>query len=368
MYCRPSRTRRLCNLLLPALASLFSLNAYTQSPASQSPDPSTPLLYTCQRTNAPLTIDGKGEETAWRQAAWTLDFQDIESSKKPFPNLRTRVKMLWDDQYLYLLADIEEPHIWARLQQHDTIIYHDNDFEVFIDPDGDTHQYYELEINAYNTVMDLFMPRPYRNGGNALLNWDAKGVRTAVHINGTINNPSDIDKGWSVEIAIPFHTLGFYNQSPAPRDGQLWRINFSRVQWDTDIRNGQYIKRQQAEHNWVWSPQGIIDMHAPEKWGYLHFSRTPAGTTAPVFRLPEEALISKYLWQVYYGQQTYRRKQHRFATQLSALNIPATITDNGKTYQLTLEAIKDQYTATLQGGNMRDKISINQEGKISPIK
>lgn len=344
---------------------LLSFTAYAQSPALQDADP---LLYTCQRTNTPPVIDGKGEEPAWQQAAWTNYFQDIEGSKKPAPALRTRVKMLWDDHYLYILADMEEPHVWARLQKHDTIIYHDNDFEVFLDPDGDTHQYYELEVNAYNTVMDLFMPRPYRTGGNALLNWDAKGVRTAVHINGMINNPIDTDKGWSVEMAIPFRTLGFYNQSAAPRDGQLWRINFSRVQWDTDIRNGQYVKRQQPEHNWVWSPQGIVDMHAPEKWGYLHFSRTLVGTTAPVFRLPEEETVRKYLWQVYYGQQTYRRKQHRYAAQLAALDIPATFTDNGRTYQLTLEAIKDQYTATLQGGNMQYKININQEGKISPIK
>ena len=48
------------------------------------------------------------------------------------------------------------------------VIFHDNDFEVFIDPDGDNHQYYEFEMNALNTIWELTLPRPYRAGGEAV--------------------------------------------------------------------------------------------------------------------------------------------------------------------------------------------------------
>lgn len=69
---------------------------------------------------------------------------DIEGDRKPRPRFRTRVKMLWDDNYFYMGAEMEEPHVWATLTERDSIIYRDNDFEVFIDPDGDNHNYYEI--------------------------------------------------------------------------------------------------------------------------------------------------------------------------------------------------------------------------------
>ena len=117
------------------------------------------------------------------------------------------VKMLWDDDYFYIAGYLEEPQLWATLTQRDSIIYMDNDFEVFIDPDGDTHNYYEMEMNALNTVWDLFLVRPYRDGGPAITSWDIKGLKTAVKLNGTINDSGDKDKGWFVEIAIPWDVL-----------------------------------------------------------------------------------------------------------------------------------------------------------------
>jgi len=76
--------------------------------------------------------------------------------------------MLWDDTYFYVAAQLEEPDVWATLTQRDTVIFYDNDFEVFIDPDGDTHNYYELEVNAFGTLWDLMLLTPYRDGGPAI--------------------------------------------------------------------------------------------------------------------------------------------------------------------------------------------------------
>ena len=99
--------------------------------------------------------------------------------------------MLWDDTYLYVAALLEEPHVWGTLTKHDSVIFHDNDFEIFIDPDGDNHEYYEIEINALNTEWDLFLKKPYRDGGPAINEWEIPGLKTAVHVDGTLNNPSD---------------------------------------------------------------------------------------------------------------------------------------------------------------------------------
>ena len=320
----------------------------------------TPQHYICYQANAPITIDGKADEAAWQQAAWTENFQDIEGDAKPRPPLRTRVKMMWDQQYLYIAATLQEPHIWATLRDHDAIIFHDNDFEIFIDPDGDTHQYYELEINALNTVMDLFMGKPYRNGGLALLNWDTKGIRTAVHVDGTINDPSDKDKEWSMEMAIPFASLSFYGKDPLPAANSIWRINFSRVEWDTDIKNGKYVKQRKPEHNWVWSPQGIINMHAPERWGYLLFAATPNTT----FSLPAEEEAKRFLWLVYHAQQQYRQVNGRYANSLQALQVAARQTGGGQVYNLEMEGISSQFNARVTGSNFTGTLNINQEGKV----
>lgn len=214
---------------------------------------------------------------------------DIEGSRKPAPRHSTRAKLAWDDDYLYIGADLEEPDLWATYTQRDSIIFHENDFEVFIDPDDDTHLYNELEINALNTVWDLLLVRPYRDGGPAIHMWDVAGLRTAVHLRGTLNDPTDRDDGWSVEIAIPFAALAETAGAPCPpRPGDRWRVNFSRVQWRLNAHDNSYTKQLDpatgkpfAEDNWVWSPQRAIAMHEPEYWGFVEF-REAGDTDRPV--------------------------------------------------------------------------------------
>lgn len=156
-----------------------------------------PERYTCHRSAAPVKIDGRLDDAAWRRAAWTGYFLDIEGPSKPKPRFRTRAKMLWDDRYFYVAAELEEPHVWGSLTEHDAVICMDNDFEVFIDPDGNGADYYEFEINALNTGWDLFLPKAYRDGGKADNGWEIPGLRTAVWVDGTLNNPRDADRGWT---------------------------------------------------------------------------------------------------------------------------------------------------------------------------
>jgi hypothetical protein len=236
--------------------------------------------YLCNRTDRTVQIDGVLDEPAWSATAWTGNFVDIEGDVKPTPRFRTRVKMLWDAEYFYIAAEMEEPHLWATLEKRDSVIYRDNDFEVFIDPGGDAIDYYELEINALGTVWDLMLDRPYREGGTANSAWDIAGLKAAVHLDGTLNDPGDRDRGWSVELAFPWSVLAQYAPAGrAPVVGETWRINFSRVQWPLVVRNGRYEKRLDAdtgrplrEDNWVWSPQGAVNMHIPERWGSVTFA------------------------------------------------------------------------------------------------
>jgi hypothetical protein len=246
---------------MKALTLAFAAMLAGAIPAAAS-DPA-PLAYECLRAAGQIRVDGKLDDPAWRNAPWTSDFVDIEGDSKPRPKFRTRVKMLWDDQYLYIAAELEEPEVKATLTQRDSVIFKDNDFEVFIKPLPDTRSYYEFEINALNTGWDLFLPKPYKEDGQPDNSWDIEGLKTAISVQGSLNQPGDRDHGWTVEIAYPLNAFASRQAVPRPRHGSTWRINFSRVEWTAG---------QPKEDNWVWSPQGLIDMHVPSRWGYLHFS------------------------------------------------------------------------------------------------
>jgi len=175
-----------------------------------------------------------------------------------------------------------EEHIWGDIHEKDQIIFYNNDFEVFIDPSGEARNYGEIEINALGTVWDLLLDKPYRIGGKAKNNWDIFGLKTAVSVHGTINEPSDIDSMWTVEMAIPFGALIELRNKPRgiPKEGEQWRVNFSRVQWEHEIIEGVYQKKKEndqlvSENNWVWSSQKVINMHEPEKWGIIQFTNEP---------------------------------------------------------------------------------------------
>lgn len=268
-----------------------------------------PKTYVAQKAIAPLAIDGMADEASWKAAPWTDDFIDIEGDKKPL--YRTRMKMLWDQDNLYFYAELGEPQVWGDITKRDAVIFHNNDFELFIDPDGDTHNYYEFEINVLNTVWDLFLTKPYRNQGKVLNGWNMNDIVTATHINGTLNDPKDIDKGWSVEIAIPWHNVVEASNTRAVPEGDFWRINFSRVNWEYEMVDGKYARKKDPktqrylpEYNWVWSPQEVINMHEPERWGYIYFSPTTVGTAAASFTAPKDDHIKWWLYSLY--------RQYRF--------------------------------------------------------
>jgi hypothetical protein len=356
-----------------AIAIIFSLPfpATAQSPFKNFRNLfDIPKSYVVHYTKLPPVIDGDINDTVWEQAQWTANFVDIEGDLKPKPPLQTNVKMLWDDSCLYIAAQINDPNVWATLTHHDDIIFRDNDFEVFINPNNSTHQYFEIEYNALNTVFDLFLNKPYRNGGNAMINWDAEGLRSAVKVQGTLNDPSDVDKGWTIEMAIPFKAISLGNDVQVPKEGTLWRINFSRVEWDTKVVNGKYVKltdnagHNLPEHNWVWSPQHVVDMHYPERWGYLQFSKNSANNT---FNLPYFELQKIYLWLIYYQEKLWFKQHHAYTPSLQNFELKGNVTINNNVNTLQIEATRHQFMAFIADKNDKITWTINQDGLVRQL-
>lgn len=326
-----------------------------------------PSEYTAYRTADNMVIDGQAVENAWSKAAYTSTFIDIEGVKEP--KYKTQVKMLWDDAYLYVYAELEEPHIWGNIKKHDAVVFYNNDFEVFIDPTDDTYNYVEIEVNALNTVWDLCLNKAYRFGGHANDYYEIEGLKTAVYLGGSLNDATDIDTFWSVEMAIPFEVLLQRKRKTVkhPKGGDYWRINFSRVQWEHDLNDGMYsLKKENGkrlpEYNWVWSNQGAINMHLPEHWGYLVFSDHLVGKEATEVTIPQvlnKQVAYALLEQIKFGKhKSLLDSSPQTTYQLNQLEIRQNLFDVVflKTY-VGFELYIENLTS-------KEQFVINEEGKF----
>lgn len=360
-----SKPTRLTLTLLTFSALLTSsLRGSERDDWRQKMQPITPLGYVVRHVATAVKIDGKLDDAAWGDAPWTSDFVDIEGNAKPKPRFRTRAKLLWDDTYLYIAADLAEPHVWATLTEHDSVIFRDPDFEVFIDPDGDTHAYSEFEINARNTSWDLLLDKPYQDGGPARNEWEIPELKTAVRVFGTLNKASDTDQGWTVEIALPWSAFAEHARHPGPpTEGEQWRLNFSRVEWQITTSDGTYQKVPDVpEDNWVWSPQGVIDMHRPEMWGVLQFTRLPANRPIAVAPIPAKAARDTLL-EIYYAQRDFFKTHERWAATLEELGWPSRVGAD----RVALTATENGYEcrAVRQIGDQRTTWTIRQDRRLS---
>lgn len=247
-----------------------------------TPKPFKPRQYVVYRTSDKISVDGKLNESSWKNAAWTENHVHIVFEGYKNPNLNTRSKMVWDDECIYFAGFLEEPNIYAHLTKNDTIICRESDFEIFIDVDGDTRNYVEIEFNALGTIWDITydkeidkgaMPKsfPWIPGSEP---WDVDGLRLAVRTDGTVNYPFDKDVGWAYECSIPWATLQERSLSGEKlnQDGASMRVNFSRVQFN--IREEWPITdwRPVRGVDWLWSPMLTYRAHITETFGRVIMS------------------------------------------------------------------------------------------------
>ena len=254
--------------------------------------------YTAFKIDAAIVIDGKLSETVWRTAPRSNNFRDLVSGRETIHE--TQAAVLWDDEYLYVAYWIEEPNLQASLTTRDAYIYQDNDVELFI---AGEDAYYEFEINTYGTIYEVLFiweeeynqskfrdnpvfdrsregVRPFRGVGLkdhprglriGYWNWDFPGLKSGVFVDGTINDDSDRDRGWTVEMALPWNGMkDFIGESfnLPPKEGDIWRMDFSRF--------NQYKEAPPAKDHggWAWSPHGVWDSHVPECFTIIQFSES----------------------------------------------------------------------------------------------
>jgi DNA-binding beta-propeller fold protein YncE len=232
-------------------------NLLTNSPDSAANRDRLPR-YTAHRADSKIHVDGKLDEAAWRNAASFGDFKF--AWWKEGKQEQTLARMLWDDEFLYVSYACEDAHISAVNTEHDSPVYKDDCVELFTAPNPKRpFEYFNIEMNVNRAILDRYHPD---GPGTTVPNWNSQGILIATTVDGTLNDDTDKDRGWVLEVAIPFANFAEVTGRPHPRDGDVWHLNLNRLGGITNSQHSQ------------WSP-GTTErpaFHAPDTFGRVTFS------------------------------------------------------------------------------------------------
>ena len=221
--------------------------------------------YVVHRANGRIEIDGVLAESSWDRAARAGPF--VRSLDGKTASAATEARLLWDDDHLYVAFLSEDTNVASPFVNDDDKLYTSNVVEIFLNPSGDSSRYDEIEVAPTNALFDASFSGGPRKGMD--LSWSSH-ARHAVRVDGTLNAPGDVDRGWTVELAIPWTGLAQLarpdGRSLPPKDGDVWRMDFTRF--------NQYKEAppSEAPGGWAWSPHGEWDSHIPEVFPHVRFS------------------------------------------------------------------------------------------------
>jgi len=278
--------------MMPCFSGTLTVNAESVG-ARNSKEPSAQTIYECQKTDEKITVDGVLDEGVWRRTP-AMPFVGIADGSKP-PFL-TEAKMLWDDKYLYVGYYFEEPDIRAYWGMEEanltddllpascrgpaekktvwnysecTIMSIDRFAKLFLDPDGDGVNYLEFQCNPLNNYFDSWYKQGFTDGkwGNRerypSVEWKCPGLLSATHVDGSVNSPQDVDRGWSLEIAIPWTSIAPFTKGACPPvSDDIWGVHLGRGFRDRIGGPNEY---------WVWPFLGVTNCHLPDRYGKLVF-------------------------------------------------------------------------------------------------
>ena len=242
-------------LLLSSACLVLMAGAPALAQGQRSNLPSIPT-YEVHRAKAAPRIDGKLDDAAWAAAKPVMFvFPWIDQTGK---KQKTVARLTWDNDNLYVAYECEDSDLTAVQARHDDPTYKDDAVEIFIAPPGVKNLYIGLEMNARAVLFDYLYPFPQR----IIKNYNLPGARVAVTSKGSLNNSSDQDQGWNLEVSIPWRSFADLADNPVPKTGDRWIANLNR--WD-----GTEPNRRLSQ----WSDSGQVkaDPHYPDRFGKLVF-------------------------------------------------------------------------------------------------
>lgn len=223
----------------------------------QGAPPADAVVQAKKRTGA-IKIDGKLDEPDWASAATMGPFIAYDGKQRlEFP---TTAKMIWDEQNLYLAFVAQDADAHTPYTKRDDPLYDSEAVELFVDADGDKDEYVELQA-APN---DLHFDAAFKGGRrkNFDTSYDVK-YETKTIVDGTVNDPSDVDRGFVSEWRVPIAELR--DVPRPPQVGDEWKINLFRLE---RVRRGGRVVKHEAS---AWSSPLSGDFHNLDRFGTLKF-------------------------------------------------------------------------------------------------
>ncbi len=235
--------------------------AFQQSSFAEVKGPMLPA-YECHRASGPVTIDGKLDEADW-QSVPGVNFYLPVTGAKPISN--TEGKVLWDDKCLYVAFKASDKDIWSYMTDRDSQTCLEDVLEIFFKTDPTKEPYCNFEINALGTVYDAYTIKKADGCMDGRWKrWNCKGLKVGISINGTLNNPNDIDDYWIMEVAIPFSSLPSLG-GKIPNVGDKWMFQLARYDYSVYLSNGMQF--------FASVPLSKPDFHMPNEWQTLQFAQ-----------------------------------------------------------------------------------------------
>jgi Carbohydrate family 9 binding domain-like len=216
----------------------------------------------CRWRTAPIKIDGVLNEVAWDRAQLLKDFAVFWQKRKA--KTATRARLLWDRNYLYFCADMEDHDLYADVKEFNGMTWTNDVFELFFKPSADKLAYYEFQVNAANTQLELFLPSRGAGGFQRFAPLTRLGMESEVHLQGTLNDWQDRDTGWTVEGRIPW--TAFKATGGRPKEGEKWRFALCRYDYSVTLDRPELSST---------APLTQPEFHRYEDYGELTFVGPP---------------------------------------------------------------------------------------------
>ena len=218
--------------------------------------------YMIKRATTKVPLSGQVLGTPWSQAEILQidNYPWFESGQKEL----TTVRMLYDDEAVYIQFSCEDESIYAVHSEVNSEVWADSCVEFFAMPNPDNDdRYFNAEFNCIGAFL-------FGWGRNLQENCfppvepeiTTRHLEISASVPGPVKEESTQDDGWWVAARIPFELISELSGSRVqPASGTKWRANFYRCGGKTNI--------QYACWNWIDTPKP--DYHRPEFFGEIVF-------------------------------------------------------------------------------------------------
>ncbi|MFT7622210.1 MAG: hypothetical protein ACI9WU_001378 [Myxococcota bacterium] len=233
--------------LIAGMVLIVSVVVATMWQRSQVPE-TGPFSYTAPRLAGEITIDGRLGDTGWDAVAPTRAF--IRSDGTAYAPRHCAARLAWDNDALYVAFDVADDDVDSPFTERDQDLWTRDVAEIYLDPESDAKNYYEIQISPNGVLFDALFPA-YRENLERSRKWNAPGIEFAARQRGG---------GWTAELRVPFSAIR-YAKTRRPKPGDSWAMNLYRIDIHPDGR-GDYT---------AWTPPIVGDFHALDRFGTLVF-------------------------------------------------------------------------------------------------